>query len=151
MPDSSAFSPFPHPTNNGHSPTARDTPMNDAYAPEDLDRLTGAGTFLTWEDLDHETRLDLILSNPDRDAWETPQALDELAYFYPIKAQWLHITSRYRRYKGDPYRLEQAVQQILEAERPAGQAVPAQDGTPLVIALETVQTRPIEWLWYPYM
>lgn len=97
---------------------------NDPESPEDSDRLTSANEHLTWNDLDVEERLELILANPSISAWSTPEALDVLAYFRPVAAIWLRIVSIFREYRGDTFALQQAVDAKLKMERKARAAEP---------------------------
>jgi putative DNA primase/helicase len=108
--------------------------------------LTGAHACLTWDDLDLEQRLELILSNPQLSAWSTPEALDVLAYFRRLPAVWLRIVSQFKDYRGDAFALQKAVDAILKAEK-AARAAPADTSPPeaparLFASLPTLKLSP---------
>ena len=94
------------------------------YSAADIDRLTGAQL---WEDLSHEDRLALILTEPSISVWMEDATLNVLASFRRIPQRWGLIKARYKEIKGNPWDLEKAVNAILtseEAERKATQQEP---------------------------
>jgi len=95
------------------------------YPQVEIDRLTGAQQQLSYEDLDHEDRLERILNNPNIDEWCTRESLDTLAYFRPISQQWALIKARYKKLGGFPPDLERAVDAQLQIERASASAPPA--------------------------
>jgi hypothetical protein len=131
-------------TTNGTSP---------GTTAEDLARLTALGAVLTWEDLDAEERLALILGNPTLSAWYEPEALETLADFRPIPPQWGKIKARYKEWRGHPPDLEQAVDAVrASAPAPESAAPDAPLGASLVssrdlLALTVPPKAPyLDWL-----
>jgi hypothetical protein len=87
------------------------------YTPDDIVRLTALGVVLTWEDLDEEERLAYILGNPNTTEWydRTPyDMLATLATFRPRADVWGRIWEQYRTYRGNPWKLQEAVDALRQ-------------------------------------
>jgi hypothetical protein len=112
-------------TTNGTSGTT----CPPLYTPEEIARLTALGVMFTWDQLDPEDQLDRILSNPVTTEWyqRTPQdCLSTLAAFRHIPAQWGRIWEQFASYRGNPWKLQAAVDGLLRDEQTAR----APGGTP---------------------
>ena len=133
-------------------PNDNPTPA-DVVPPDDIGRLTGASQVLTWEDLDEEERLEFILQNRIPTEWYDAKHLDTLAYFRPIPWKWGQIKEQYHAIKGYPPDLEKAVDALRRAAQTARPSTtdPTSAPGPVVISMDEITGRPIEWLWYPYL
>jgi hypothetical protein len=100
--------------------------MKDTAAPKDIEPLTGADHFLSWEDLDPEDRLERILHNEVTSEWFLPRHLDVLAGYYPVPHIWGQIIETFRSYHGVARNLDKAV----VAWRQAQQETPPTAGAP---------------------
>src|SRR6266568_8092682 len=138
-------------THLGHQSSKFDA---TGYPQVEIDRLTGAQQQLSYEDLDHEDRLERILNNPNIDEWCTPENLDTLTYFRKIPQQWALIKARYKKLGGFPPDLERAVDAQLQIAL-ANTDIALEDTharqRPVVVSMDTVQAESVEWLWWPYI
>ena len=103
-------------TNGTHSPTP---PL---YTTEEIAHLTALGVMFTWGQLDPEDQLERVLSIANPLMWyqRTPDDfLSTLAFFRKIPAQWGRIWEQCAAYKGNPWKLQEAVDDLLRDEQTA--------------------------------
>ena len=96
------------------------TTSHALYTADEIAHLTALGVMFTWDQLDPEDQLERILATPNPLVWyqRTPQDfLSTLAYFRPIPAQWGRIWEQFAHYRGNPWKLQEAVDDLLRDEQ----------------------------------